>query len=306
MKVVSKVSDLNEFSDVAISMGNFDGVHLGHQSLLKNALKESKERGHTFGVITFLPHPLEVFKGVNDFYINSFNERRQLLDNLGVDFIVELPFDDGFAKLGPQDFLTDYILKIKNLRKLFLGHDFGFGKEKKGNLEFIADFIKPHKIELFIEDEFLLDGNKVSSSMIRTFIKAGDIVAANALLGREFFISGKVVPGMGRGGRIGIPTMNLEFDIKRVTPGIGVYVTKTKVDNELILSLTNVGRNPTFEVGDVVKIETHLLGFDKKKYGENICVNFLEKIRDEKKFKGSEELVTQINHDIDYTKKKFR
>ncbi|RLA64972.1 MAG: hypothetical protein DRQ88_10005 [Epsilonproteobacteria bacterium] len=305
MKIISKNNDLNEYTDIAISMGNFDGVHLGHQRLLKNALKESKERGLTFGVITFIPHPLEVFKGVSDFYINSFEERRELLRGLGVDFIVELPFDDAFSKVEPQDFLNNYILTIKNLRKFFLGHDFGLGKEKKGDLKFISDFIKPHKLELHVEDEFLFNGHEVSSSKIRKLIKDGDIPSANSLLGREFFLSGKVVSGMGRGGRIGIPTMNLEFDFKRLTPGIGVYVTSTKVDGKLNLSLTNIGRNPTFEEDGIIKVETHLVDFNKMKYGENICVKFLEKIRDEKKFSGPDELVAQINQDIDYTKKKY-
>jgi len=305
MKEISKISDLNESSRVAISMGNFDGVHLGHQALLRNALKESKNKDFSLGVITFIPHPSEIFKGVKDFYINSFKERRELLKELGIDFIVELPFDETFAKLSPEDFLSEYVLKIKNLKKLFLGHDFGLGKDKRGDLKFIADFIRPFNIEFHVEEEFLFEGHEVSSSKIRDLIKKGDIREANTLLGRNFFLSGKVVLGEGRGKRIGIPTMNLDMSEKRLTPGRGVYVTKTSVDGKENLSVTNIGLNPTFETDGRVKIETHLFDFDKTSYGKEIRVSFVEKIRDEKKFKGPADLVEQINRDITYTKEKY-
>lgn len=305
MKVVSNISDLGESGEVAISMGNFDGVHLGHQSLLKNALDQCQEMGYSLGVITFVPHPAEVFKGVSNFYINSFEERRELLKNLGVSFIVELPFDEDFAKIGPEEFLDNFVLKIDNLKKLFLGYDFGLGKDKRGDLKFISKFIKPHNIELYIEDEFLLDGNQVCSSKIRDKVKEGEIPSANSMLGRELFLSGTVVPGAGRGGRIGIPTMNLELDSKRLIPKNGVYVTKTEVGGNTHLSVTNIGFNPTFEENNLIKIETHLIDFDKKHYGDKIRVSFLEKIRDEKKFESPADLVKQINLDIDFTRGKY-
>ncbi|TDJ08274.1 MAG: bifunctional riboflavin kinase/FAD synthetase [Deltaproteobacteria bacterium] len=305
MKVVSNISTLIESGEVAISMGNFDGVHLGHQALLTNALNESKERGFSFGIITFVPHPAEIFKGVSNFYINSFEERRQLLERLGVKFIVELPFDEHFGKLGPKEFLNEYVLKLKGLKKIFLGYNFGLGKDKRGDLKFISEFVGPHNIELYVEDEFILDGNQVCSSKIREKIKEGDIPFANSMLNREFYLSGTVVPGAGRGSRIGIPTMNLEFDHKRLVPGRGVYVTRTEVKGKQNLSLTNIGYNPTFETNERVKVETHLLDFDEKHYGEEIRISFVEKIRDEKKFGAATELIKQINLDILYTKEKY-
>jgi riboflavin kinase / FMN adenylyltransferase len=298
MKLISKLSEIAGNKSIIVTIGNFDGVHLGHRRLLEEALKTAKGMAGDLVVISFVPHPQEFFSKLNDFYLNSFEERRELLKDFGVKYFLEINFDEQFSNLSPEAFLREYILSDKRVKKLYLGHDFSFGKSKTGNLEFVEKFLSNSEVQLEVFPEFKTSMDKVSSSLIRDLIRHGKIEKTNELLGRKFFIKGKVVKGKGRGATIGVPTVNLEISPNRIVPAKGVYFTKTYFQGKYFDSITNIGVNPTFRDDNQIKIETHILDFSQEIYGEDIVISFLKKLREEKKFNDFNELKLQINADI--------
>ncbi len=298
MRLISKLSDIPGNKPIIVTIGNFDGIHLGHRKLLEDALEGSKRISGHLVVFTFIPHPQDFFLNLNNFYINSFEERRKILEELGIEYLLEIKFDEKLSLLSPDDFLREYIFLDKRVIKLFLGHDFSFGKDKSGNLDFVKKFLIDSHIRLEIFPEFLINGDKVSSSVIRDLIRQGNLIKSNRFLGRDFFLNGKVIRGAGRGATIGVPTINLETDPKRIIPKNGVYFTRVKFQDKNYVSVTNIGYNPTFSHEKKLNIETHIIGFDKQIYNEEISIFFLKIWRDEKKFENFEELKLQIKRDI--------
>jgi len=299
MKLISKLSEISENKPLIVTIGNFDGVHLGHRSLLEQALKTARGMSGDLVLISFVPHPQEFFSKLNDFYLNSFEERRSLLKDFGIKYFLEISFDEEFSNLSPESFLKEYILSDKRVKKLYLGHEFSFGKSKSGNLEFVKNFLLNTGVQLEVFPEFKTSMDKVSSSLIRDLIRHGKIEKANELLGRKFFIKGRVVKGKGRGATIGIPTVNLEINPKRIVPAKGVYFTKTYFQGQPFDSITNIGINPTFGDNIQLKIETHILDFSQQIYEQEIVISFLKRLREEKKFSDFNELKMQIKADIE-------
>jgi riboflavin kinase/FMN adenylyltransferase len=306
MKCLSDVNLLGDKDAFGLSLGNFDGVHLGHQRLIKNALNDCQRWGGKLVVMSFNPHPLEFLKGVEAFYINTFKQKRGLLKDLKVDYLVELPFNRNISELHAQAFFEHFIFKIPRLKKIFLGYDFRLGKDKKGTLNIISKIVKKHSIDLRVQEEFLLDGEEVSSSRIRALVKRGLVDQACKLLGRHFFLEGEIISGMGRGRTIGFPTLNLAYDKRSLAPQNGVYLTRTLIDNVTYSSLTNVGINPTFVSDKSIKIESHLLEFGGCYKRSNIKVSFIKKLRDEKRFVSGRELALQIARDIEASRGFFK
>lgn len=298
MKIISKLSEITGNKPLVVTVGNFDGVHLGHRKLMGAAQSAAKKMDGHLVVTTFIPHPQDFFSNFKGFYLNTFEERRDLLNDFGIEYLLEINFDDDFRNLSPEAFLNDYILKDKRVNILYLGHDFSFGKSKSGNLDFVRKFISKTEVTLEVLPEYTKAGEKISSSLIRDLIREGNVNKANELLGREFFIRGKVVKGMGKGATIEVPTINLEVDPKRVIPARGVYFTKTLFQGSLFESVTNIGHNPTASDNKELKIETHILEFSKQIYGQEVVLFFLKKLREEKKFHDFEELRKQIKTDI--------
>lgn len=308
MKIASNIEDLKNIlaeDKVFLTIGNFDGVHLGHQDFLNYIKNESQASHAKFVVITFVPHPSFVLQPKTNFLLNTYNERRDLLERLGVDVLLELDFTRDFSTQSPISFLNDFVFSIAGLKKVFLGHDFHFGANKEGNYALAKTIANTRNIEIILHSEFKLKNDKVSSSQVREHLKAGDVENANGKLGREFFLSGRVIKGQGRGKQIGFPTANLGYDKDIIIPAKGVYATKTNINGMVYESVTNIGHNPTFNTGYDIHVETHILGFNRDIYGENIVVSFYKKLRDEKKFSSVNELVTQIDLDVDQVKKYY-
>lgn len=307
---ITNIEDLNKSfpdSEIIITMGNFDGVHLGHKSILEAILNKKNNSSQKFGLVTFVPHPRVVLKGDEGFLINDYEERRSLIESIGLDFIVELRFDRDFSTQTPDQFLDNYILKIDNLKKIYLGHDFAFGANKKGTHEIVVNRTKGRNIQVFLESEIHDDkGVRFSSTDIRDAITSGQMQKANDYLGRNFYVSGSIVKGQGRGKKIGFPTANILCDSSRIIPKNGVYKTKTTLDNMVYQSITNVGVNPTFKDDKKTIVETNIFDFDEDIYGETIKVEFIDFIRDEKKFTSVNELIDQISEDVQKTKDSFK
>ena len=299
MEVINSIAEIKDVK-FSLTIGNFDGVHLGHQEILKTIKAHAESRKEKFVVMTFIPHPSQILSPRNNFLINSYAQRRQYLKDLGVDYLVEIEFNRDLSTLGPAEFMDNYILANDGLSDFFLGHDFAFGSNKSGDHNFIEDYCSDKHINVHILKKFIKDSkyDSISSSTIRNEIDQGNISEANVMLGRGFMLSGTVVKGVGRGKQIGIPTANMGFDVLRKIPCRGVYTTQIKVNNQLWNSITNVGFNPTFNNNDETFVETHILDFDNDIYGQEIEVYFISKIRDEKKFSNVNELIKQINADI--------
>ena len=310
MKKFTNIDDLNtQFagSEIIITMGNFDGVHLGHKSILKAIMDKKSSDSQKFGLVTFVPHPRVVLKGDEGFLINDYEERRTLVAEVGLDFIVELRFDRDFSTQTPEKFLEDYILKISNLKRIYLGHDFAFGANKKGTHELVKKQTGGKNIDVFLESEILDDkGVRFSSTDVRNAVRSGDMKKANGYLGRHFYVSGSIVKGQGRGKKIGFPTANILCDSSRIIPKNGVYKTKTTLNGMVYQSITNVGVNPTFKDDKKTIVETNIFDFDTDIYGETIKVEFIEFIREEKKFTSVNELISQISIDVKKTKDSFK
>ena len=285
--------------DLAITFGNFDGVHLGHQQLINELRKRASDDNQALGIVTFIPHPRKILQiHADGFLLCSYKQRRKWLSELGVDYLIEIPFNRDFSTLSASDFLDKYILTYPSLRAIYLGWDFAFGANKQGD----ADIVKKHSYgrSIVVEEfgKYPAATEAVSSTLVRNALVSGDMIKARFLLGRSFSIEGIVVKGEGRGKRIGVPTANLQIDTDIIHPASGVYVTETSTKNMTYRSVTNIGHNPTFKDDKKLTIETHLIDFDEDLYGETLEVKFLERLRSEKKFATVNDLIDQIRKDI--------
>lgn len=308
MQIYSGVSSLKEpLKSSVVTIGNFDGVHLGHRQLIETVVRESRHFGVPSVVYTFFPHPVKVLKPETPTYrLFDLEDQQERFADLGIEQVVIEPFTLDFAKVSAQDFLDNYLVKYLNPQTLVVGHDFNFGADRSGNLRFLEEYCAQKGIRLIIIPPFSVGGTVASSSKIREFLKAGDVEKAAFLLDRSYYLRGKVEKGFQRGRTIGVPTANLSPDVE-FTPRLGVYITETHVGGGIYPSITNIGINPTFSNGDgsPIKIETHIFDFAAHLYDVEIEVFLLHFIRDEKKFSSVESLVQQIHQDMDIARKYF-
>jgi len=304
VEVLASLNELRNVGyDLAVTIGNFDGVHRGHQQLIKDIMALCEKNNECLVVCTFVPHPKFILTNNQNFLINSYIERRDLLAKLGVKFLVEFEFNRDFSTQTPQDFLDNYI-SIANVSSLYLGHDFAFGANKSGDHDFVKKYCNNKNINCVLEKEFTSgDASKVSSTSVRDFLVGGDINNANNLLGRNFYVTGRVIKGVGRGKTIGFPTANIIFPNERLIPKTGVYKSSTMINGMRYNSITNIGHNPTFNDSSLINFETHIFDFDNDIYGEEITIELIDFIRPEKKFNNVNELISQINLDIEDVKK---
>ena len=303
MKTVKHIHDISEAFWATI--GNFDGVHRGHQQLLHQLSTQAQGCGAKSCVITFTPHPGEVLgPGKSGFLINSDQEKQFFIEQLHIDYFVCLRFTRDFSTKDASTFIKQY-LESSYLKGVHLGHDFAFGANKEGSYELLKECLAEKAIAVTVQEGVYIAQEKVSSSRIRRSIREGNLSEASELLGRNFFVAGIVLKGRGRGRQIGFPTANINMDEKRIYPEKGVYVTQSTCRNRTYHSVTNVGVNPTFENFSKVRIETNIFDFDHEIYGEIIKVEFLHKLRAEKKFATENDLMVQIAKDIELARDFF-
>jgi riboflavin kinase/FMN adenylyltransferase len=301
MKVFQGVRQLpSPLARSVVTIGNFDGVHRGHQELIARLLKASRVYLADPVVFTFNPHPARILtpdKPVRRLF--DFLDQRERLGVLGVKVLIEEPFTKEFAHLEAAKFFEEYLFRPLNPQCLVVGHDFAFGAGRGGDLDFLAKVCRERKISLEIVPAVQVDGSPVSSSRIREALGRGLVDEASHLLGRPYYLKGEVLLGEQRGRRLGTPTANLR-PLMEFTPKIGVYITRTQVGSQHFFSITNIGTNPTFhsEPGAPVKVETHLFDFAGDLYGREIRVELLKFLREERKFAGIEELKAQIHQDL--------
>lgn len=280
-----------------MAIGSFDGVHLGHQAVLRDMVASARSQGARSAVLTFFPHPKRVLMGLEGrYYLSTLTERVSLLAGIGIDLIVTNPFDDEVRRTRAADFV-DQLCRYLDMRQLW-GGNFALGYKREGDIPFLRRLGKERAFSVELTDKMVeLDGVLVSSSNVRQRLDQGDVAGVWACLGRPYQVSGKVVKGDQRGRTIGFPTANLDEWDEQLLPANGVYATYAWIGEERLVAATNVGVRPTINGGSVT-VEAHLLDFDADIYGRDIRVEFLERIRSEKKFSGMDALKAQIKADV--------
>jgi riboflavin kinase/FMN adenylyltransferase len=307
MKILHNLLDISKVSDswppIGLTIGNFDGVHIGHRELLKKIKAKCQSKNHLFVVVTFIPHPQKILQPEKDrFLISSYEQRRVLLESLGVDILIEMNFTRDFSTLKAEEFVSRYLLTYPNLKDFYLGYDFAFGANKEGGHDLVKAICRPLGVDVEIQPKYEFHGMVVSSSMIRDRLLSGKIDEVEDILQRPFHLEGVVVKGEGRGKKIGFPTANIQVSPDLIVPQKGVYVTRTIYRGMTYKSVTNIGNNPTFKDTNQLHIETNLFDFNMDIYGEVLDIQFLHKLRDEKKFPTVNDLVGQINMDVEAAK----
>ena len=300
----SSFEEINIDEKLCLTIGNFDGIHKGHIEIIKNLIQKTKISKSKSAILSFTPHPKIYFKKQNNFMINSQLKKKEILESLGLDYLIDLHFNKKFTQLNHLEFEDKILLGKLNAKKILIGRDFQYGNLRKGNIETLRIFCEKNNIQLN-EIDLIFDeqnNNKISSSKIRENLNLGNIELANKDLKRIFSISGKVIKGDQRGRSIGIPTANIEYPLNTIIIPYGVYAVETTIDGNTYFGIVNFGIRPTFNKEKPI-VEAYLFDFDNNIYDKNIELFFYKQIRQEKKFNGIKELLNQINLDIAEAKK---
>jgi riboflavin kinase/FMN adenylyltransferase len=298
MRVEAELREYIPQRETALTVGVFDGVHLGHRQLLEYLKRQATSKDYLPGLVTFRSHPLHTISPESPIsYLTGLDERIRLIRQLGIDLVVPLSFDLDLAQIPARRFLALLQEHLK-MRGLVVGPDFALGQNREGDvfalntlgkeLGFWVDVIRPE----------MINGEVISSTAIRTALARGDISKVNRLLGRHFALTGKVAYGRGRGRQLGFPTANLAVSADQAIPADGVYATRARLAGSSYSSVTNIGKRPTFGLGGRT-VETYLVGYDGVAYEEELRVDLIERLRPEKRFENPDELMAQMKKDVD-------
>ena len=298
MNVFSSVSSFNVSKPSVITIGTFDGVHIGHKAILKRLTKSAQSESLASIVLTFFPHPRMVLqKDAQIKLINTINEREELLKAVGIDNLIIHPFTLDFSRLTALEFVRDILVKQLHLKKIIIGYDHRFGRNRNATIEDLKEFGKTYDFEVVEISAQQLEVVSVSSTKIRKALEEGNIETANNYLGYPFMLSGTIVTGRGIGKTLDFPTANLQIkEDHKLIPKEGVYIVQSEISGKKVYGLTNIGTNPT--VGGTKKtIETYFLDYNKDLYHQPVQLKFLTKIRDGKKFQSKKDLKKAIRND---------
>ncbi|MDR3629335.1 MAG: bifunctional riboflavin kinase/FAD synthetase [Desulfocapsaceae bacterium] len=307
MKIYRKIEEIQAcFSTACVTIGNFDGVHLGHQRLFDVVKQEAFRSCGTSVAITFNPHPLQVLRPGGIKLISTCEQKIELIAMSGIDVLIIIPFDREFAATTAQQFVDEILIGRIGVKQLFVGYDYAFGKGRAGDISFLRQQGQDKGFSLTVIDPHHEGDVLVSSTKIREYVAAGLMAETRALLGRYYQIRGEVQRGKQRGGKeIGFPTANLHIDEEDLLPRYGVYVCQVMYDGRKYGGVINIGFNPTFSENKLIA-EAHIFDFNQDIYGKPIKVNILHFLREEKKFSGIKELSAQIAQDVITAKEVLR
>lgn len=299
MKIFHGIDHAEIERPTVLTLGVFDGLHLGHQAIVRTVVERALLIDATPTLITFDPHPRQVLKpDTAPPLLQTFNQKMEGLRLLGIQQVIVLEFNQKLAALSAEEFVERFIVSGLRAREVYLGKGFAFGNRRRGNIELLQTLSRRLEFLAAEVPEVQLRGRRISSTMVRMLLKAGRVNVARRMLGRPYGIEGTITRGHGIGRQLLYPTANLELQ-NRVLPADGVYVTLTLVGGVWWRSVTNIGKRPTFGGEPESKVETHLLDFDEDLYGKTVRVRILHRLRGEKKFSGVDELRAQITRDRD-------
>lgn len=298
MRIIRGIKNYTEkLLKPVLTLGNFDGVHLGHQAIFKKVVERAKEIKGTSVAFTFEPHPLKVLAPERSpRLLNTFHGKMRLFEQAGIDIVICAHFTRAFADQHPEDFARDVLHKLINVNEVYVGYDYAFGRGREGSIESLKKMGQTYGFGVGVIQPVLVDGTVVSSSTVRDLLSNGRVNEASRLLARHYSIEGEVVHGSHRGHTLGFPTANLKT-ANEMIPGFGVYAVLATVDCRSFKGVASIGIRPTFNNGPV-SIEVYLFEFDQDVYGKEMEVAFVKRLRGEEKFPDAEALVKQIRKDV--------
>ena len=300
MKFIDGIENLDKkYPYPVLTIGNFDGVHLGHQAIFRMLAERAKKKNGTSVVLTFEPHPLRIIAPERaPRLLTLFKDKIKLIQSFGIDAVICINFTREFAHIKAEDFVKEFLLKIIGAKEIFIGSNYRFGKGRKGSPQMLKEMGKEYGFNVQAVDEIKLNDVTISSSKIRALIAKGRIEEASALLGRNYSAIGIVIEGAKRGKKLlNIPTANIAI-FNEILPKDGVYAVRVEIDGKIYKGAANIGYNPTFH-DKKFSFEVHILDFNSNILGKNLRVNFIRRIRDEIKFADIDALAAQMRKDID-------
>ncbi len=305
MKVYNLNTSKNfDKQNLCLTIGNFDGIHKGHQFIINKIISDSRSSNLVSAVMSFTPHPRIYFGYTKDlFNILTKEEKLRILKKMGIEIFIDFDFDENLSKLNAEEFISQIVLNKLKTKKIIVGSDFRFGKDRKGNLETLKSLSEKLKFELVNIKTLNMDNSslKYSSSHVRKLIEEGNFIEVSQILGRNWSMKGKIIKGDQRARKINFPTANMRPQ-NTIIPKKGVYCVKALIDTKVYEGISNFGFRPTVK-GSILLLETHLFDFNEDIYGKELTVEFQAFIRSEQKFKNFEELTKQIQKDIIKAKK---
>lgn len=292
----------NPYPGTVLTIGNYDGVHVGHQKILSAVVRRAEETNGTSMVMTFEPHPAKVIAPERDIkLLTTTEEKARLIEAMGIRVLLLVNFNREFASMLPDDFIENVLVNTLDVKEVIVGDNYTFGKHKKGTIELLRKRGKEYGFRVQAIDNVIVDHTTVSSSAVRSLLQRGAVFEASRYLGRCYSIEGKVIKGKGRGQKLlNIPTANIETPVE-ITPKEGVYAVRVTVRGTLYDGVANIGKNPTFG-NETVSYEVHLFSFSGNLLGEQIRIEFIDRIRGERRFPNAASLEKQIRADIEYAR----
>lgn len=298
MKIFNRIQEFQSKTQTIATLGTFDGVHLGHGKIIERLTQSASDENCESLVLTFFPHPRMVLQNDGSIkLLNTINERASLLEKAGLDNLIIHPFDQKFSQMEAEEFVKTILVEQFNIKKIIIGHDHRFGRNRAADINDLIAFGKIYNFEVEQISAEEIDEVSISSTKIRNALDAGNITLANEYLGYNYLLSGKVIEGKQLGRTINFPTANIKIEEDyKLIPQNGVYIVKSFIDENLVYGMMNIGTNPTVD-GKKQSIEVHYLDFEVDLYNQNISVELLQRIRSEEKFPSFDALKLQIEND---------
>jgi len=305
MRIIKDLEEIKRDEKSVITLGTFDGLHLGHQQIVNEVIEKSNQINGGNFLLTFNPHPRKVIPGRNDVkLLSTLDEKVEILENLGLENLFVINFTMEFSKQSPEEFVKKYLIEGIGLSEIVIGYDHHFGKGRDGDFELLQNLGDRYNFSVSLISEYSVDGETISSTKIRNALLAGDVVKAGKMLGRNYSFKGTVVRGDGRGRKLGFPTANLSVDSEdKLIPAKGIYAAECVVENEKHYGLLSLGSRPTFHDDGRIVPEFYIFDFDRDIYDEVMKVEMVEKIRDEEKFNSVDDLIVQMKKDEEVGRK---
>lgn len=300
MRIIKDLSEISHpLKNAVVTIGNFDGVHIGHQALFSQVIEKAKSIDGTSVVITFEPHPIRVIKSNKHFQLITLYEQKvELISATGIDTLICITFTREFAATTARTFVKEILCDKIGMKAIVVGQDYSFGRKREGDIFLLKEMAVTNGFEVIISGWIEVEGGRISSTEIRNMVREGRVEEAEKLLGRHYQVRGTVIRGRDRGGRLlGFPTANLTL-YDELCPKGGVYAVTVEYNDITYKGVANIGYSPTFDNGEF-SVEVHILDFDQNIYDRPIRVNFIQRLRGEKKFPGPEALSAQISLDIE-------